>query len=104
MIRAEALTSVNDRTQQIREARGAAVRSAAIREKLMRRDDAEAGRRPMSASSSALLAQPLELMGHDPRQQPRAGHDDQTQLLKKREGVQLEPVLRNPSVDEAVEL
>ena len=34
------------------------------------------------------------------RQQPRAGYDDQTQLLKKREGVHLEPVLRDPSTGE----
>ena len=54
--------------------------------------------------SSALVAQLLELMGQDARQQPRAGHDDQAQLLKKPEGVKLEPVFCNPSIDEAVEL
>ena len=43
-------------------------------------------------------------MGQDARKQPRAGHDYQTQLLKKREGVHLEPVLRNSAVDEPVEL
>jgi hypothetical protein len=43
-------------------------------------------------------------MGKYARQQPRAGHDDQTQLLKKREGVHLEPVLHDPAVDETVEL
>lgn len=43
-------------------------------------------------------------MGQDSRQQPRAGHDYQTQLLKKREGVHLEPVLRDSAVDETVEL
>jgi hypothetical protein len=43
-------------------------------------------------------------MGQDARQQPRAGNDDQTQLLKKREGVHLEPVLRDSAVDETVEL
>jgi hypothetical protein len=43
-------------------------------------------------------------MGQDARQQPRAGHDDQAQLLKKPEGVKLEPVLRDPSIDEAIEL
>jgi len=42
-------------------------------------------------------------MGQDSRQQPRAAHDDQTQLLKKREGVHLKPVLRAPAVDETVE-
>jgi hypothetical protein len=43
-------------------------------------------------------------MGQDARQQPRAGNDNQTQLLKKREGVHLEPVLRDSAVDETVEL
>jgi len=43
-------------------------------------------------------------MGQDARQQPWAWYDDQAQLSKKREGVQLEPVLRDPSFDEAVEL
>lgn len=43
-------------------------------------------------------------MGQDARQQPRARHYDQTQLLKKREGVHLEPVLRDSTVDETVEL
>jgi hypothetical protein len=43
-------------------------------------------------------------MGQDSRQQPRAGHDDETQPLKKREGVHLEPVLRDSAVDETVEL
>ena len=43
-------------------------------------------------------------MGQDSRQQPRDGHDDQTQLLKKRDGVHLEPVLRDSAVDETVEL
>jgi hypothetical protein len=45
----------------------------------------EAGHRP--ECSSALLAQLLELMDQDARQQPRAGHEDQAQLLKKPEGV-----------------
>jgi hypothetical protein len=57
-----------------------------------------------SQNSSGLLAQLLELMGQDARQQPWAWHDDQAQLPKKREGVQLEPVRRDPSFDEAVEL
>ena len=43
-------------------------------------------------------------MGQDARQQPRAGHDDQTELLKKRERVHLEPVLRDSAVEETVEL
>ena len=43
-------------------------------------------------------------MRQDARQQPRAWHDDQPQLSKKGEGVQLEPVLHNPPFDEAVEL
>ena len=43
-------------------------------------------------------------MGQDARQQSGAGYDDQTQLLKKREGVHLEPVLRDSAVDEAIEL
>jgi hypothetical protein len=43
-------------------------------------------------------------MGQDARQQPGAWHDDQAQLPKKHEGVQLEPVLSDPSFDEAVEL
>jgi Phage integrase family len=60
--------------------------------------------RPISAFCSAFLAQLPQLMSQDAREQPRAGHDYQTQLLKKREGVQLEPVLRDPAVDEPVEL
>jgi hypothetical protein len=43
-------------------------------------------------------------MCQQPREQPRPGDDDEAQLLKKREGVELEPVLRDPSIDEAVEL
>ena len=43
-------------------------------------------------------------MGQEARQQPRAGYDDQAQPLKKCEGVHLKPVLRDPSIDEAVEL
>ena len=43
-------------------------------------------------------------MRQDARQQPRAGNDDQTQLLKQREGVHLEPVLHDSAVDETVEL
>ena len=43
-------------------------------------------------------------MGQDARKQPRTGHDDEAQLLKKREGVQLEPVLRDSAVYETVEL
>jgi hypothetical protein len=43
-------------------------------------------------------------MGQDSRQQPRAGHDDEAQLLKQREGVHLEPVLRDAAVDKTVEL
>lgn len=42
-------------------------------------------------------------MGQGARQQPRAGKDDQAQLLKKPEGVKLETVFHNPSIDEAVE-
>ena len=43
-------------------------------------------------------------MRDDAGQQPRAGNDYETQLLKKREGVHLEPVLRDSAVDETVEL
>jgi hypothetical protein len=43
-------------------------------------------------------------MSQDARQQPRDRHDHQAQLLEKREGVELEPVLRDPSTDETVEL
>jgi hypothetical protein len=43
-------------------------------------------------------------MAQDAWQQPRTWHDDQPQLLKKRERVQLEPMLRDPSIDETVEL
>ncbi len=53
-------------------------------------------------SASILLAQLLELLTHDSRQQPRAGHEHQAQLLKKSEGVELKPVLRHPSIDEPV--
>lgn len=48
----------------------------------------QASRSPVSTSCAA-----SQLVGQDPRQQPRARHDDQAQLLKEREGVQLEPVL-----------
>jgi hypothetical protein len=65
---------------------------------------AEAGAVSRSQNASGPLAQLLKLMGQDARQQPRAWYDDQAQLSKKREGVQLEPVLRDPSLDEAVEL
>ena len=54
--------------------------------------------------ASGLLAQLLELMGQDAGHQPRAWYDDQAQPPKKRQGVQLEPVLGDPSFDEAVEL
>src|SRR5215212_10841951 len=54
--------------------------------------------------SSAPLAQLPHLMGQDARQQSRAGHESQAKSLKKGEGVELEPVLRDSSVDEAVEL
>jgi hypothetical protein len=43
-------------------------------------------------------------MGQHSRQQPRPGHDDETQLLQEREGVHLEPVLGDSGVDETVEL
>ena len=43
-------------------------------------------------------------MSHESRQQTRARHYDETQLLKKREGVHLEPVLRDSPVNETVEL
>src|SRR5262245_3240705 len=51
---------------------------------------------------SDLLAQLLQLMGQDARKQP--WDDDEAQLPKERERVQLEPVLLDASVDEAVEL
>jgi hypothetical protein len=44
------------------------------------------------------------MMGQDARQQARTGDDDQTELLKKRQGVHLEPVLRDSALDETVEL
>jgi hypothetical protein len=53
---------------------------------------------------SGPLAQLPKLTGQDARQQPRTWYEDQAQLSKKREGVQLEPVLRDPSFDEAVAL
>jgi hypothetical protein len=37
-------------------------------------------------------------VGQDPRHQARPGYDDQTQLLKEREGIQLEPVLHDSAV------
>jgi hypothetical protein len=43
-------------------------------------------------------------MAQHARHQPRAGHDGEAQLLKKREGVELEPVLHDAAVGEAVEL
>ena len=43
-------------------------------------------------------------MGQDARQQPRTGHDEQTELLKKRERVHLKPVLGDSAVDETVQL
>ena len=43
-------------------------------------------------------------MGQEAREQSRGGYDNQAKLLKKREGVELEPVLRDSSIDEAVEL
>lgn len=54
--------------------------------------------------ASAPLAQLRQLMGQYSRQQPRAWHDHQTQLPQECEGVQLEPVLHDPAVDESVEL
>ena len=43
-------------------------------------------------------------MDEEAREQPRPGDDDETQLLEKREGVQLKPVLGDLSIDEPVEL
>ena len=43
-------------------------------------------------------------MGHEAREQSRAGYDNQAKLLKEGEGVELEPVLGDSSIDEAVEL
>jgi hypothetical protein len=43
-------------------------------------------------------------MDQEAREQPWAGHDDETQLLEKREGVQLKPVLGDLSIDQPVEL
>ena len=43
-------------------------------------------------------------MDQEAREQPWAWDDDETQLLKKREGVQLKPVLRDLSIDQPVEL
>ena len=43
-------------------------------------------------------------MGQEAREQSRAGYDNQAKLLQKGEGVELEPVLRDSSIDEAVQL
>jgi hypothetical protein len=73
-------------------------------------------RRPQVREGRATLAADLALrrrrppaqlpdaVGQDAREQPRAGYQDQPELLKQREGVQLEPVLLDAPVDEAVEL
>ena len=61
------------------------------------------GARSLSASGQARTQLPC-LMGREPRQQSRAGHDGQTHLLRAVQGVHLEPVLFDPSIDESVEL
>jgi hypothetical protein len=43
-------------------------------------------------------------MDQEAREQPWAGDDDETELLEKREGVQLKPVLGDLSIDQSVEL
>ena len=43
-------------------------------------------------------------MGQEARKQSRAGQDNQSKLLKKAEGVEVEPVLGDSSIHEAVEL
>ncbi len=47
---------------------------------------------------SALLSQPSERVGQDPRQQSGTWDDDQAELLQERERVQLEPVLHDSAV------